>query len=49
MCDKTSKECISTIERLKMTEKQAKAYNEFIDYMAKLYDEYSYLFDDDRA
>ena len=41
-----NKEFTGTPERLHMTEEQAKAYNEFIDYMAKLYDEYCYLFDD---
>lgn len=33
--------------RSHMTEAQAKAYDEFIDYMVELYREFSYLTEDD--
>jgi len=45
MSDENSIDSTDTTVRLHMTKEQAEAYNNFIDYMVKLYHEYGYLLD----
>ncbi len=47
MPNETDNDSITTAEKLHMTERQAEAYNEFIDYMVRLYHEYGHLLEDD--
>ena len=46
MAEEKNSRCTLSVDRQNMTKEQEEAYDEFIDYMAELYRQYSHLFDE---